>query len=363
MTTRDRLECVTPKMLVLLATLSTLGCLEHEEKIVISPEGHVKIVHEVKGKRSDFEDGVCSQPVLSPWTTQKEGLGTGEIELRTAAEFDDVAAVPMTFADPEDELAEAQVSWTTTIDVEEVGNVVRYHFKRVYRRLDWGSYEVMRRRAIRADIWEKLLGARREAAQAAPFGALRVSTGTSSRPSDAIDGSIEERRQIVAALIEYERLKTHVFAQRALERVPTIGSRADHALLEARRTIDAFFAERLPIERGLEIFRLPTGDVGDRLKEFETRVDGEILHAFRRTSLPQPAHSDALRRGLALARRAYAVAVDLENESFSVTIAMPGRIVAHDGQKSDASNVTWKFIGLDLRDHEMQLTAISEVSK
>ena len=55
----------------------------------------------------------------------------------------------------------------------------------------------------------------------------------------------------------------------------------------------------------------------------------------------------------------YDASSDLSDETFQLTVDMPGTIVGGNAEELGGSRVTWKFNGKDLHEHEVVLRAVS----
>lgn len=351
MTSRYRCSGVLGAAVVLMSSIWLPGCLDRTEVIVVSKDGHVRVTHEWKGSKSDVEGGAAARPEAAIWNTTTSVGSAEESKLSAWAEFGSMSEVPMNFADADPSLTPAQLSWTTTLDTERIGNVVRRTFRRTYRRFDWSGVAESRRQALTKEI-EKLF-------EKAPkkIDGSTAGEGATTRPAEF---SIEDEAQLIRTLIEYERLKSRIFAEAAVAAIVRPKPMTNTARDRAETTVDAFFSRNVSVESAAALLKLEAAEIETRVKELERQLDAELVDNLSEVVVATPKERAAIALGLARARRAFAVAEDLSDEEFKIELTLPGRIVMHDGELRGASTVKWKFNGGELRNEAVTLTAISE---
>lgn len=336
---------------VLLSSLWLPGCLDRTETIVVAKDGRVKITHEWKGSPADIEGGAAARPETAIWNTTTSIGTSDEARLSAWAEFGSIAEVPTNFADADPNLTPAQLSWSTTLDVERIGDIVRRTFRRTYRRFDWSGVAEAQRQALTKDI-EKLFKI--------PPSKVEGSITTDNVPTKPKDLSNDDEIKLIRALIEYERLKCLIFAAGGVAAIVRPKGMMEAAKDRAEATVDGFFGRKVSIESAGALLRLESAEIETQIKELERQLDAELVENLAEIVAATPKERKAIALGIARERRAFAVAEDISDEEFKIEVTLPGKIVMHDGEQKGPSTVKWKFNGGDLRNQSVTLTAISE---
>lgn len=346
---KRRISGVWGATLILFAAVWLPGCLDRTEKIVVGKDGRVKITHEWTGSQADLEGGAAARPEAAIWNTQTTVSPRDELTLRASAEFLSMSAVPDFFADPDPSLTPAQLSWTTTLETERVGNVVRRTFRRIYRRFDWGDGAESERQALTKDIEKWFEGI-----------PTKIDGKETTKPREF---SKEDEAALVRALVNYERLKCRIFAAGGVAEIVRPKRMMATAKECAELTVDRFFDRNVSTEFAAALLKLEQAEIETKVKELERQLDAELVDNLAASVAATPNERAAIALGIARARRMFAVAEDLSDEEFKIEVTLPGRIVMHDGEPRGASTVAWKFNGGDLRKQSMTLTAISEAEE
>ncbi|MFO0861304.1 MAG: hypothetical protein U0570_12175 [Phycisphaerales bacterium] len=328
----------TTATLVAAAALTLTGCLERKEKITVKPDGSASIALTFSGDRSDLEQGDAMPSQAGGWkvTITPDAKKPEEATLEASRVFTP-GALAQTFA-TSPESASISLAFPTEIRVEERPDGTYYQFKRVYRQRADARYTLARRELQRDPKKAKLL----------------------ETPPEEL--SPADRLTLVSEFRASEVEKQHQFILAGIAAAPALPQQAGIRILNAAtQASDAFdFASAMKLldapaskERDAAI----VAAANSFFSALQTGIDQAIEREITDASLKA-----AFRAAMAHEKADRAVTEDLNDESFEVTLSLPGDLVASNGETVDGS-VSWKFDGIALMDRDQILLATSRVVK
>lgn len=338
----------------LIGAILLPSCLDRRERIVVGLDGSVAVEHRVSGDQADLENGAASVPSAPLWNAVKKRVDDSKWELTASAVFASAEAVPGSFAAPDDPFAALQPAFKTSLDVERKDGKVIRTFRRTYDPIPYGDFAAARRKAIPEEI--------ENAMKSNDIVRTSAANGIAATIEETDAARRDREKKTLAALVEYERLKHHVYAERTVRALALPRPREARTVLAMKAAVDRYFAAHLAPKTIEELLLSGDATIERRAKEIEGELDRAILGAMNAAELSAE-ESAAAKRALLSARRAFAIGDDLNDEEFVITVVLPGKITAHDGTKDDDATVTFRFSAKDLLDHQVVLTAISEAKE
>ncbi len=325
----------------ILFLLVLQACVEREEKIEIGEDGaasiHVRF-------RADSEDELYIGRIPAErdgWsvTGSVESLDDGATkQIRDARRvFPAGAVLPATFGPPGEE--DLFLRFPTTIEIEERGDFIYYHFRRTYDGRPWAYLESLKTK-VSGNRIEKL---------------------EDRFPDQLTPG---ERAEFIRHMAHVEVLKMLSFARAAFLDITPDGKQDGwlevhrRALLRLHRLDHARIAELIARkDKTIE------SEIVREAEAFEADVKLGIVNGLSEAC---GYGSDAIRRfgeRYAWHKRFYEITDDLGCEKFEITLVMPGAIVGTNGKMVEQNRVTWTFEGKQLRDCDQELIASSRVRR
>lgn len=333
-------RAVRLSLLLVAATLG--GCLERDERIVVSPEGALDVTHRFKGDAGEFGPTGDALPTGAPWVVTDRDVprsdGQGSDHVREAkGHFAGAAALPEGFGLPGDATS---LRFSTHLAVERLSDgSTRYTFERRHapRALAWR--ERLLERHLPAEVRERLAGKRE--------GALGEA----------------DKRAALAGLLAFERAKGQALLEAALAAVAPAGEGdAAHArrVLRARAAYATAFDAAWRVDDVLAFIAAPRSEQ----VALEARYRDETLRAAVAAGVadaPSAALEQALRAALEAERRRLEASEDLQDESFVVRVTFPGEVELSDAQEleDDGRTAVFRFSGKDLADQAYVLRAVA----
>ena len=143
----------------------------------------------------------------------------------------------------------------------------------------------------------------------------------------------DDRRTLVGAFIEVEREKTRAFLDRAV--VGLDSPLRQDAWLAARQAAGRAYDRPGLVEEVTEIAK--SEDSGEWLQALEQRIRAEVEAGVRVALASGNVNRAAIDRvidGLKLAAEDFEISEDIGDEQWTVTVVLPGRIIAHNAGSS-----------------------------
>ncbi len=371
---------IRPASVLLIATL-LVSCVENEEVIEVREDGSIEVVVAAASDQiDDLTDGY-SVPLHGPWTpvdatteawVTNVGRDTGSPEVRSRqgafpaglirgneklrlgarAVFASVEDWPEFLAPAEASYRTAYLRRSADLSIESRGGKTVYVFERTFHR----------RRGMRSvwiEIGERL-------------------------PEDVIE-RIEDEEETPADMAKitqtvrdvYERLSEQ-FVLDALERIYTHGDAslpldAHTRIVQSVRASMSRFLNRLRLADLLDATRAfdESEKLGQEppvhpLTQFESDARDALRDGLTKALADEDGLSPRLRNGflerLEWGFTAVDASSDLGDESFAITIAMPGVIVSGNNDGLDAEGrAVWRFESEDLMRGDLRMRVVSVV--
>lgn len=366
---------------LLLASLPLLpACLENEEEIEVRADGSVRVTLRAGGQPSDLDDGYAL-PLDAAWASAsadtalwlaRVGPDTGSAATRAALarsswpldagedepraglavtrDFARLEDVPRHFAPDSEPYRSAYLERTGSLTIRADGARTVYVFERVFHGRDHARFATLERafeslpeelrqrfadeQAISAVDWELTAGAvraafRENARLFARDALLGVFTrGDASLDPRAVEGIVARAGDAVAEVVTVPRLAA------------IAGHSADERAGEAR----------------------PAAEAPNPLESLEQEARS-VLRASVEQSLAAARVSGPTRNAVLFALEwgftAHDHTVDLGDETFEVSVTLPGTLVGGNFGSAAGATARWEFEGEELRDRDLVLRAVS----
>lgn len=325
--------------LALLAVAGLTGCLERKEKIKINADGSAEIVVTIKGDPEDIEGGDPMPTEQAGWRvrddfdTDSNGKRTqtreGILKIARGGEW------PSSYAAAGTEDAEIGLRFPTGLMIETRPDGTYYHFHRVYQAREHARFEY-----VREQLQETL----------DKMGDVSPDQYTQ-----------EQREKLVDAIRQYEAAKQLEFTVAAAR---AMNDWSQDRVLKLRQAVANYF-DAIDVHPLAQKLGEPESESRDReIAEFSTNMVEDV-----RTALVNEMQSWGLgtveqEQLLAAHARESArrmMTEDIGDEHFTITIQMPGEIVAHNGEPREDGEVQWTFPGKALMDRNQEIMVTSRV--
>jgi hypothetical protein len=341
---------------LVLSSLS--ACVERKEHLKISPQGSVEwhVTHETDSLSELYEGDavpriaggwfVEQQEVPKPVQAKPDQEDNGpEVKYLLIADaiFPPAQALPSNYGLPTEGDADLYLQFPTTVTIEDRADGVYYHFARTYESRPWAQIELLRKALVDEPLKEL----------------------------DGVDPrfwTTEQRIAALHALASFETEKALIFARAAFKHASPDGPQ------------DAWLLVRQHMRDCIDLLNYE--DLAKLLEPRETREEesarGQAIAAeIKRFELMQVDHlKDALRTQAGYGgaqikkffveferqKKAYAITEDLGDDQFTITVEMPGEIIASNADSTARSTGIWVLNGSMFRDREVELMATSRVA-
>ncbi len=327
-----------------LALFLAAGCIERAETIVIKEDGGARFVTVVRGDPGDVQGGDVLPSKETGWQvedrTETDAEGKQTLIRTASREVAAGAPLPASYAPEGSRAAQLGLNFPTTIQVEQADNGTYYHFRRVYPRRTWWTVEYLRQKAFENNEVKKL-------------GEMDPKTLTEA-----------ERAFLVDTLANYAADEMGTFLDLAAAGLsPPLPQRA---FLDARRSARPIYHDKQLAARVVDL--LTDGapvDLAPLEHEVRTRAKDAISVSLTDAGVPKDRIA-AFLEAFEQVRETYELTKDLSDESWKVTVELPGTIVAHNAGEADSAapnQVEWRFDGKAFFDRDLVLMATSFVPK
>lgn len=318
---------------LLAATVVVLtGCLEREETLVVRRDGSMQMEVTFKGDASEFSGPDAMASRAGGWAVETEDLqkddGKTERVLRGRQSFGP-DEWPETFAAGDD--ADVALRFPTTLTIERRRDGVYYHFERTYEPRELARYK--RHQDMFGKLWEEKLG-----------------------DTEFAEASPEAQRDAVGLLRDYDLARQLEYVEAGLAEMREAWP------LDLRLDVRAEFrAPYVATELEEVVDMLSRPDAADDLEAFSAELRDAaregMADLLRERRVPRR-EVDEFFAAVDFEARRHEVTEDLADESFEVSVRLPGRVIAHDGEL-DGKTVKWGFLGEALMDRTHVLRATS----
>ena len=320
------------QLAVVALALLAGGCFTREETIEVRPDGSAMVTYEVEGSRTELAaatglPGAVGWPLLAETVTA--GTDGEKVERSWRVHLNDLNLYPRVLAGRNDSFAATAPAMETTLDMDRQKGRTVYTFTRRYIGRRAGKFEDLKKESNTAALMER--------AGEEGFDALTP----------------EERDTLFAGLAEYEAAAMWLRVRDALGEAVLAGILDAPAYKETVARVGTFLEERL------------TGSyLQDYFAADEQTQDRELarLRADLRAQVGILLPAGNLAGILDLLEeeeRRFQVTQDLGDDSFWLTVKMPGAIVAGNALMIEEDEAAWEFSGTDLLRGDLVLTAVS----
>ncbi|MFQ5806430.1 MAG: hypothetical protein ACE5I3_08270 [Phycisphaerae bacterium] len=326
---------------LLAVVLLVSGCLERKETIRVARDGTVRMRVELKGDPGDFSTGDALPDQSTGWQVEEEietdANGKEKQHRLATRRIPPGRPLPDSYADPDGPQYGIALMFPTMLEIERRRDGTYYHFKRVYEA----------RAQARYNIYNELLKGQLDE--------LKELSG--KEPEELTD---EERSKLVNVLRTLEALKHSEYVAAGIEALADEWPQ-HYGLLLRRALLDHF--EKSDLGEVVALLGEPASpERNAAIDEFGSKLITGAREVLRRKmrELRVPRGQIELffaARDEEEARRA--VTEDIGDESWTVRVAMPGEVVAHNGTGIEGEFVVWEFPGKVMfdRDHVLMVSS------
>lgn len=318
------------------------GCIERTETIRVEPDGTVYLQVVFRGDPDDIQtgDALLSEP--GPWsivdTVQLQDDGSEKLVRTATLTVKPGERLPDQYCPENSDLSGVALSMPTFLRIEEKSDGTYYHFRRDYERRDWACIDYFRRKLVEHEL---------EAIQGKKLA----------------DVPAEQRESLTRGLVEYEKAKVIELAWAANETLyPQL---EQDQWLVLRQGIDDVY-NRIDIKRIVEILQMKDQQAGEEIRHLADEISLQIHRVISQTLSEVDATGllgQQFVEQFEIERRRRMISEDLQDESWQVSVQLPGRLVGHNGDYVEGNVVIWKFAGDAINDRDQTLMATSVVAK
>ncbi|MCA9283579.1 MAG: hypothetical protein KDA22_00075 [Phycisphaerales bacterium] len=339
----------TALVAVLVAALFA-GCLERKERITVYENGLVEVTLENSSDSLAELEG--PDPLPGPFAgwmveTGEELQDDGKMRhtLRATALFPPDVPLPETWAAERDPVAPSALRFPTTVTIETRRDGTWYHFRRVYEPRAWAAVAHLQ------DVFLK-----------APMANLE---GT---PPDAL--TPEQRQSVANALARYEAERMILFGRHAFFEITPERGQDGWLLVEDRlRAV----AQEAVVGAG-DLLVAPPGEtpteaarrnkaIEDATTRFKAQLKDALQLALRQECSYGGTELQHFFASLDRQQTTFEVTEDLNDDSFEITLQLPGTVMATNAASHAGGAATWSFRGDELHDRSIELMASSRVGR
>lgn len=337
----NRLNAI-PTLAVACAALFATGCLERKETIRVSHDGSSVLRVELKGDPTDFAEGDALPSAAARWAVIEQKTEVDKEGKRTEHRTAELAvpagsALPDAYAAADDPARAVILRFPTTLTVEDRPDGRYYHLQRVYQHREEARYNTVRE--LHAGLFED------------------VKRLSDRDPADLTD---EDRTRLVTAFKLAECGKQIEYVTAGTE--PLRETWPQHYGLLARQAMVDHF-EAIDVPAVVALLKRPAGPDRDaEINALGNRVISGGREAVRQTLVRLHVPDAELQRFLEAFDREQTrrtISEDLSDESWIVTVELPGEIVASNATRIAEGKAEWSFNGKVLhdRDHVLMVTS------
>ncbi len=332
-------------LFTIAVTMSSLGCVERKERISVRPEGTVLIEASFSTESFDelySEDGDAVPSLAGGWLVEEsvevDDDGDNQYHLRAEAFFTHEIGLPSNFASHGDATPDVYLQFPTTVTIEERDDGTYYHFRRIYQRRAWADLAT-RRRLLLDEPLKEMEG------------------------RDLEDMSPQEQTKLLRAFVDFEAAKIMTFARSAyLETTPNAPQ--DDWLYVHEDLMR--FKNEVDYDGLLSILAIPEQEERDKAlaqeaERWEESAADRLQKAIRTYGRYGGSQLRSFLQRYEWHKRYHEISEDLGDDSFEITVEMPGEIVASNADSTSPKQATWKFDGTQIRDRDVELMVTSRL--
>ena len=332
-------------LLAIVVATSFLGCVERKERITIRPEGTVLLeatfstdsFNELYGDNGDAVPSLAGGWLVEESVVVKDD-GENQYQLHAEAIIPPGIGLPSNFASPGDATPDVYLQFPTTLTIEDRDDGTYYHFRRVYQRRAWADLAT-RRRLLLDEPLKEMEG------------------------RDLEDLSPREQTELLRAFVDFEAAKIMTFARNAyLETTPDAPQ--DDWLYVHEDLMR--FKNEVDYDGLLGILAIPDQAERDKAlqeeaERWEQSAADRLQRAIRSYGRYGGSQLKSFLQRYEWHKRYHEISEDLGDDSFEITVQMPGDIVASNADSTSARQATWKFDGTQIRDRDIELMVTSRL--
>ena len=317
------------------------GCLERKETITVDPEGGVRMDLHYSDDVTDFTDGDALPEASTGWEVNDKDTvkddGSVERDRYALQSFAPGMPLPDSFADPDSPDYAVSLRFPTTVTIESTPEGTFYHFKRVYEPREEARYNVLRMK--HKEMFDEL------------------DTLSSKEPEEMTE---TDRARIVEILRVIEAFKRVEFVATGAAAMEDVWPQ-HYGLLLRQALLDYFeHADVAPLldlmtepdtpQRDADIDAFSKKLLADSRDVLQAKLDELGVPAYQADQFFAATDEEETRRK---------VTEDIGDDSFEISVTLPGKIVAYNGDSSEDNVARWEFPGKALYDCEQVLMATS----
>lgn len=336
-----------PAVCLVVSTVAMIvfGCVERKERITIRPEGTVLI--EANFSTGSFnelygDDGDAVPSLAGGWVVEDsvevDDKGENHYQLKAEAIFPPEFELPGNYAPLGDTTPDVYLQFPTTLVIEDRDDGTYYHFHRKYVRRSWADLAT-RRRLLVDEPLEEMEDRKFE------------------------DMSPQEQTKVLRAFVDFEAAKIMTFARSAYLEV-TPDAPQDYWLHIYEDLMQ--FRNEVDFNRLLGLMQIPDQEERDTLlaqeaERWENAAADRLQKAIRTYGRYGGSQLKTFLRRYEWHKRYHKISEDLGDDSFVITVEMPGAIVASNADSVSGKQATWRFDGAQIRDRDIELMVTSRL--
>lgn len=325
-----------------LAGLVLCGCLERKERITVEPDGTVLIEATFESNSfNEIQEGDAIPTLETGWavvdSVHQDKDGQDVFRLQATAVFPPEVDLPDTFARAGAPEAGTALQFPTELIIEDRRDGTYYHFHRRYVGRAWAALDFLRRHIVEEAVDE----------QGRKFEQLGA----------------DEQARTIQAFVEFEMEKMLTFARKAfLEVSPEIAQDRWLAVDAAVRDLALGFDARGVIGLlAIQDQAQREQSLADEARRWQQAADKRLDDALREHCGYGGERLIAFRGRLRWHQRYHEISEDLGDDSFEITVLMPGEIVGANTGATAINSASWSFRGEDLHDRDIEIMVSSRV--
>ncbi|MEE8153844.1 MAG: hypothetical protein V3T53_02665 [Phycisphaerales bacterium] len=336
-----------PAVCLVVSTVAMIvfGCVERKVRITVRPEGTVLVVASFStGSFNELygDDGDAVPSLAGGWLVEDsvhvDDKGENHYELNAEAIFPPEFELPGNYAPPGDTAPDVYLQFPTTLVIEERDDGTYYHFHRKYVRRSWADLAT-RRRLLLDEPLEEMEDRKFE------------------------DMSPQEQTKVLRAFVDFEAAKIMTFARSAYLEV-TPDAPQDYWLHTYEDLMQ--FKNEVDYNRLISLMAIPDQEERDTLlaqeaERWENAAANRLQKAIRTYGRYGGSQLKTFLKRYEWHKRYHKISEDLGDDSFVITVEMPGAIVASNADSVSGRQANWKFDGAQIRDRDIELMVTSRL--
>lgn len=319
-----------------ILSLVITGCLEKKEKLSVSETGEIQVNWKISGDKKDAHEGL-QLPQGSSWTTREwqevQENGKEKFFHQAQAQFVNMDAYLKAMSLGEEDL---QVQGYLKIERTNKGSF--YHFERLYLARDLGKFQAIKKEEIDPKLGK----------QVSQKGIYSLSP--------------KNQQKYIQGLINFEIRKRILLVCDALGKTYYNQGGFPLSLIDKiKKELKEEYKKSFDYALVQEILSSPKQKLPRKIKKIEeklTKKQKSVLENIFQ-EYPQVDYQKNLQKTL----HGYKLSEDLTDESFELTLTLPGKIITTNGVKVNQNTVTWKFHGKELIGKHIPCQALSVTEK